>query len=48
VRYPDGGAHRPIPKGGVWAHVVAEQICLKVQCVSIAVASLNSIADDLQ
>jgi hypothetical protein len=32
----------------VWAHVVAEQICLKIQCVSSANASLNSVADDLQ
>ena len=47
MQHPDGGAHRPAPGGGVWAHGVAEQISLRV-CVGVAYASLNSIAGDLQ
>ena len=30
VQHSDGGAHRPAPGGGVYAHIVAEQGCVSV------------------
>ena len=48
MQYPYGGAHRPVQEDGVWTRGVAEQICLLVQCLLCADASLNSVAGDLQ
>ena len=45
VQHSDGGAHRPAPEGGVYAHSVAEHSGVSV-CVCIANTSLNSIAGD--
>ena len=47
VQHSDGGAHRPAPGGGVYAHIVAEQSGVSVR-VGIACTSLNSMAGDLQ
>jgi hypothetical protein len=47
VQHSDGGAHRPAPGGGVYAHSVAEHSGVSVH-VSIAYTSLNSMAGDLQ
>ena len=46
VQHSDGGAHRPAPEGGVYAHSVAEHSGVSV-CVCIAYTSLNSLAGDL-
>jgi hypothetical protein len=47
VQHSDGGAHRPAPGGGVYAHIVAEHSGVSAR-VSIACTSLNSMAGDLQ
>ena len=47
VQHFDGGAHRPAPGGGVYAHIGAEHSGVSVR-VGIACTSLNSMAGDLQ
>ena len=47
MQHPGGGAHRPAPRGGMYAHIVAEQSGVSVR-VGIAYTSLNSMAGDLQ